>query len=100
MRRTTVAMLFAGLAAVNSGCGQSAEHQRQVMFEQHCAACHAIAPGQLSPVAAARNLFAAHPSEAALRRAIDLGTTGMPAHLVKKGDEQLVIDYVLEHTKR
>jgi len=93
-------MLFAGLAAILSACGQSAEHQRQVVFEQHCAACHAIAPGQPSPVAAARNLFAVHPSEAALRRAIELGTHGMPAHLVKGDDLQLVIDYVLEHTKR
>jgi mono/diheme cytochrome c family protein len=100
MRMTTVAILFAGVAAVTGGCGQSAEHERQVVFEQHCAACHAISPGQPSPVAAARNLYAAHPSEALLRSAIEHGTVGMPAHLVKGDDLQRVIDYVLEHTAR
>jgi mono/diheme cytochrome c family protein len=100
MRTTTVAILFACAAAVTGGCGQSAEHVRQVVFEQRCAACHAIAPGQPSPVAAARNLYATHPSEAVLRLAIEHGTVGMPAHLVKGSDIQRVIDYVLEHTKR
>jgi mono/diheme cytochrome c family protein len=83
-----------------TACGQSAEHERQVAFVQHCAACHAIAQGQPSPVAAAPNLWDVHPSEEQLRRAIEYGSVGMPAKLVHGGDEGLVIDYVLEQTAR
>ena len=83
-----------------TACGQTAQHQRQVAFVQHCAACHAIDRGQPSPVPAARNLWAVHPSEAELRRAIEYGSAGMPARLVHGGDEGLVIDYVLEKTGR
>jgi mono/diheme cytochrome c family protein len=83
-----------------TACGQSVEHQRQVAFVQHCAACHAIAQGQPSPVPAAPNLWEVRPSEEQLRRAIEYGSVGMPAKLVHGGDEGLVIDYVLEQTAR
>jgi mono/diheme cytochrome c family protein len=99
VRAAAVPILLAVMLPA-AACGQSAEHQRQVAFVQHCAACHAIAQGQPSPVPAARNLWQVHPSEAQLRRAIEYGAVGMPARLVHGGDEQLVIDYVLEKTAR
>jgi mono/diheme cytochrome c family protein len=98
--RTAAITVFLLAVLPATACGQSAEHQRQVAFVQHCAACHAIAQGQPSPVPAARNLWDMHPSEAQLRRAIEFGAPGMPAKLVHGGDEGLVIDYVLEKTAR
>jgi mono/diheme cytochrome c family protein len=98
--RTAAITVFVVAMLPASACGQSAEHQRQVAFVQHCAACHAIAQGQPSPVPAARNLWDMQPSEGQLRQAIEHGADGMPARLVHGGDEGLVIDYVLEKTAR
>lgn len=98
--RTAAVTLLAVAVLPAAACGQSAEHLRQVAYEQHCAACHAIAKGEDSPVPKAPNLWDVHPSEAELRRAIEFGSRGMPARIVHGDEEQLIIDYVLEHTAR
>jgi mono/diheme cytochrome c family protein len=100
VRSAPVAVCVAVLLVSSTGCGQSRFHEDRVLFEQRCAACHAIAPGQRSPVAAAPNLWAAHPTEATLRRAIEGGAPGMPAHLVKHDDLQHIVSFVLEQTRR
>jgi mono/diheme cytochrome c family protein len=100
VRSAPVAVSIAALLAAATGCGQSRFHEDQVLFEQRCAACHAIAPNALSPVAAAPNLWNAHPTEAQLRRAIEGGAPGMPADLVKHDDLEHVISFVLEETRR
>jgi mono/diheme cytochrome c family protein len=87
----------AGLAA---GCGTSQAKIDRTLYEQRCASCHAIAPSAVSPVAAARNLYDAHPSQAEIRRAITLGAHGMPANLVKGDKLDNVVAYVLSATAR
>jgi mono/diheme cytochrome c family protein len=100
VRSVPVAVSLAALVAGAAGCGQSRHHEDLVLFEQRCAACHAIAPGKLSPVPAAANLWNAHPSEADIRRAVEDGAPGMPAHLVKHDDLEHIVDFVLQETRR
>ena len=61
---------------LTAGCGGAAEHDRQVIFEQNCAACHSIAAGKPSPVAKAPNLYDLHPSATEVRRAVTEGAPG------------------------
>ncbi|HEU0193760.1 MAG TPA: cytochrome c [Gaiellales bacterium] len=92
--------LAAAVLLLAAGCGGSSEHDRHVIFEQNCAACHSISPGKPSPVAKALNLYDLHPSPAQVRRAITEGAPGMPRNLVKGDAVGEVVQYVQETTAR
>ena len=94
------APLLVAAVTLASGCGGASAHDQQVVFVQHCGACHAIAQGQLSPVAAAPNLFALHPTAQQVRDAVIHGGPGMPPNLVKDGDLDDVVAYVVRETQR
>lgn len=95
----TVPLAVAALC-LTAGCGGASEHDRQVVFEQNCAACHSIAAGKPSPVAKAPNLYDLQPSATEVRRAVTEGAPGMPRNLVKGDALGEVVQYVEETTAR
>jgi mono/diheme cytochrome c family protein len=98
--RVRRAPLLVVAVTVASGCGGTTLHDQQAVFVQNCAACHAIARGQLSPVAAAPNLYATHPDAAEIRDAVLHGSPGMPSRLVHGSNLDDVVAYVLRETRR
>jgi len=98
MRTAPLAALATVLVA--AGCGSSAARDEHTAFEQNCAACHAIAQGAQSPVAAAPNLYELQPTAGQVRRAVVHGAPGMPRNLVKGDALDQVVDYVVEQTRR
>lgn len=94
------APLLVAAVILASGCGGATPHDQQVVFVQHCGACHAVAQGRLSPVAAAPNLYALHPTAGQIRNAVIHGRQGMPPNLVKGSELDDVVAYVLRVTKR
>ena len=92
------ALVIAALAT--TACGSSAQHDGQVLFQQSCGSCHALAPGALSPVAAAPNLHQLHPTRAQLVNAIEHGAPGMPRRLVSGDDLEATVNYILQETAR
>jgi mono/diheme cytochrome c family protein len=100
--RAAPLLLPLALAATASACGggdNAAQHQRY-LWEQSCAACHAIAPRKQSPDVNARNLWDVHPGIEQVRRAVIDGRPGMPKGLLGGDDVDSIAAYVVARTKR
>ena len=97
MRAAPITALLVFLLAVTA-CGTSREHKDRVLFQQRCGSCHALAEGQLSPVAAAPNLSQLQPTRAQIVHAVEHGAPGMPRRLVKGDDLEHIVHYVLQET--
>jgi mono/diheme cytochrome c family protein len=92
------ALLVATLAL--SGCGGSALHTGKGQFDQRCGSCHALAPGALSPVAAAPNLSTLQPTRAEIEDAVKNGRPGMPRRLAQGENLDQIVNYILQETAK
>ncbi len=99
MRAAPITALLAAALAMTA-CGTTAKHEPAALFQQNCGSCHAIAKGDLSPVAAAPNLYDLHPSREQIADAVAHGRPGMPRRLLVGGDLEQAIEYILQETSR
>jgi cytochrome c551 len=101
MRAAPVSLLAASLAlAPACGGGGSSGSDAKFIWEQNCAACHALAPGEQSPNPDAANLAEVHPTREQVRRAVIDGRPGMPKGLVGGDGVDKVAAYVVQKTSR
>jgi mono/diheme cytochrome c family protein len=99
MRAAPVSVLAASLVLTPAcGGGGSGDSGAAFAWEQNCAPCHALAPGQPSPNPDAPNMAAVRPTREEVRRAIIDGRPGMPKGLVGGDSVDNVADYVVEKT--
>ena len=68
------------LVALAAGCGEGDADRAGFLWEQRCAPCHAVQPGEPSP-------------------AVDEGAPGMPPDLVGGDDVDLLIEYLERRTR-
>jgi mono/diheme cytochrome c family protein len=100
MRAAPVSLLAASLALAPACGGGGSGSNTAFMWEQNCAACHALAPGKPSPNPDAANLADVRPTREEVRRAVIDGRRGMPKGLVGGDDVDTVAAYVVEKTAR
>jgi mono/diheme cytochrome c family protein len=99
MRTAPVSILAASLAlAPACGGGGSGGSGAAFIWEQNCAACHALSAGKSSPNPDAANLAEVHPSVEEVRRAVIDGRPGMPKGLVGGDAVDNVAAYVVQKT--
>ncbi len=98
--RAAAACVIAGTLLAPACGGSDSQSHDLYLWEQSCAACHALAPGKASPDVAAPNLYDVHPTREQVRRAVIDGRPGMPKGLVGGDNVDEVAAYVVRRTAR
>ena len=100
MRAAPITALLAASLAVTA-CGTSAQHEGQVLVQQSCGSCHAISPGDLSPVSLPPTCTSCIRPEPQIVDAVEHGAPGDAAGLARRrATSTAIVNYVLQETAR